>query len=135
MAALMAPWGWPRLVGRMFGYLLLRDEPVTLDELATALGVSKSNASMAARTLEQCGNARRHAEPGSKRIRYSAPDNQTGPFISRIELLAMLERLLGAQLAAGQSPAVSARLEDMTDFFARMRAAMQQVIDEPRGRG
>jgi len=48
MAMLMAPWGWPRPVGRMYGYLLLQDEPVTLDRIAADLGIAKSNASVVA---------------------------------------------------------------------------------------
>lgn len=132
MASLMAPWGWSRPVGRMYGYLLLQDEPVTLDRMAADLGIAKSNASVAARTLEQCCNARRHSEPGTKRITYSAPRSPAGPFVSRVELLAMLEALLSDQIAAGQSGQVTERLADMTDFFSRMREAMQRVLAETR---
>lgn len=131
MSVLMAPWGWQRNVGRMYGYLLLREKPATLDEIAADLGISKSNASVAARTLEKCGNARRFSEPGSKRIYYAAPDNHAGPFIAKAELLDRLVKLVGSRQDAGIAPEVSERLTDMTDFLNRMREAILGVA-EPR---
>lgn len=128
MASLMAPWGWQRHVGRMYAYLLLAEEPASLDRIAADLGIAKSNASVAARVLEQFGNARRHTEPGSKRIRYSAPGNHAGPFASKSELLATLVRLLEAQ-AVGKPDAVAERLGVMSDFYRQMNQAMQGVLD------
>lgn len=130
IASLMIPWGWPRNVGRMYGYLLLSDGPVTLDKMADDLRIAKSNASVAARTLEQFGNARRHSEPGSKRIYYTAPDNLAGPFSSKIELFDRIVRLLIANEAIGRSPQVNERLEGMANFYEDMRAAVQGVIDK-----
>jgi len=127
-AALMIPWGWPRNVGRMYGYLLLSAEPVTLDKIAADLRIAKSNASVAARTLEQFGNARRHSEPGSKRIYYSAPDALAGPFASKAELLSRIVRLLEANDAIGRTDEVNARLDGMADFYRDMRAAIEGVV-------
>lgn len=129
MAVLMAPWGWQRHVGRMYGYLLLRETPATLDEIAADLGISKSNASVAARTLEKCGNARRLGETGTKRIYYAAPDNHAGPFIAKAELLERLVRLVDGRQAPGMAPQVSARLGEMSDFLGRMRAAILGVTE------
>ena len=129
IASLMVPWGWPHNVGRMYGYLLLSDRPVTLDKMAADLRIAKSNASVAARTLEQFGNARRHTEPGSKRIYYTAPDIVSGPFASKTELFDRIVRLLAANEAIGRSPEVNQRLEDMANFYEDMRAAVQGVLD------
>ncbi len=134
LAALMVPWGWQRNVGRMYAYLLLQDEPIGLDELAAALGIAKSNASVAARTLEQFGNARRHTEPGTKRIRYSAPGTHTGPFTSRVELLGRLVALLHGEDIAHRSGAVTERLQLMADFYRDIAQAMQESIDRQRPR-
>ena len=127
-ASLMMPWGWPRNVGRMYGYLLLCAEPVTLDKIAADLRIAKSNASVAARTLEQFGNARRHSEPGSKRIYYSAPDTLAGPFASKADLLSRIVRLLEANDAIGRTDEVNARLDGMADFYRDMRAAIEGVV-------
>ncbi len=129
IAALMAPWGWPRNVGRMYGYLLLAPGPVTLDKMAADLRIAKSNASVAARMLEQFGNARRRSEPGSKRIYYSAPDVLAGPFASKTELFDRIVRLLAVNQGIGRTAEVDVRLEDMANFYRDMRDAVQGVLD------
>ena len=74
VASLFIPMGMLPIAARMNGYLLLRKDPMTLDELVEALGVSKSSASVAARVLERYGIARRFTERGTKRVRYGASD-------------------------------------------------------------
>ena len=130
MALLMAPWGWPRPVGRIYAYLLLRAAPATLDEIAADLGMSKSNASVAARTLEHCGSARRHSQPGSKRIYYAVPENHAGPFAAKAELLGRLERLFETQTERSLAHPVTERFDSLASFYARMRGAMESIIDE-----
>ncbi|MBB4857295.1 DNA-binding transcriptional regulator GbsR (MarR family) [Novosphingobium chloroacetimidivorans] len=135
IALLMAPWGWARPVGRIYAYLLLRAGPATLDEIAADLGMSKSNASVAARTLEHCGNARRHSEPGSKRIYYAVPDSHGGSFIERAALLGRLETLFERQTERDLPAPVMARFDTLAAFYARMREAMEGVIEgEERAR-
>ena len=133
MASLMMPWGWPRNVGRMYAYLLLSDKPVTLDTISEDLRIAKSNASVAARTLEQFGNARRHSEPGSKRIYYSAPDILSGPFAFTSQLLGRISGLLASHKALARTDAVDARLDDMAGFYAEIRDAIQGVLDRYAG--
>lgn len=133
MAMLMAPWGWPRPVGRIYAYLLLREEPATLDEIAADLGMSKSNASVAARTLEHCGNARRQGEPGSRRIYYSVPGEFSGPFVAKAELLERQVRMFSAQRERDIPDAVASRLERMSGFYTAMRDAIEGVIAAQAG--
>jgi len=52
-----ARYGLPTSVGRVFGLLLASNEPLSLDEIALTLGISKSGASVAARDLERVANA------------------------------------------------------------------------------
>lgn len=72
---LYARFGLTLTFGRVFALLLLSDRPLSLDEVAARLGVSKSGASVAARYLEQVGVARRQGSPGSRRILYEASDS------------------------------------------------------------
>jgi DNA-binding transcriptional regulator GbsR (MarR family) len=129
LADLLVPWGWPRHVGRIYGYLLLSDHPVTLDKIAADLNIAKSNASVAARMLEQFGNARRHSKPGSKRIYYSAPETKAGPYASKAELFGQIISLLNANRSIGRTAEINHRLEGMAQFYDDMREAIQSVID------
>jgi predicted transcriptional regulator len=69
-----ARYGLALTVGRVFGLLLASDQPLSLDEIAEQLGVSKSGASVAARDLERSGIVRRLGTAGSRRVVYEATD-------------------------------------------------------------
>jgi hypothetical protein len=135
MAMLMAPWGWARPIGRIYAYLLLRESPATLDEIAADLGMSKSNASVAARTLEHCGNARRQGEPGSRRIYYSVPGEFSGPFVEKAALLDRQVRMFAAQQDRAIPDAVADRFARMSDFYTAIRTAIEGVIADQAGSG
>jgi DNA-binding transcriptional regulator GbsR (MarR family) len=67
--------GLSRIAGRLFGALLLSDEPRSLDELAEELGVSKASVSTDARRLLERGVVQRVGKPGDRKDYYQlAPD-------------------------------------------------------------
>jgi DNA-binding transcriptional regulator GbsR (MarR family) len=132
VASLMAPWGWSRHVARIFAYLLIREQPATLDEISEHLGISKSIASVAARELEQYGNARRHSQPGTKQILYSAPDKRYGPFPDQAAMMGTMAALLQRQQP--ESARVAERLANVATFLRAMRDAIDEVYERPEFR-
>jgi len=59
--------GLPRMVGRLFGWLLISDPPYqSPSELAAVLQASKGSISTSIRTLTQLGFIERHVIPGSR---------------------------------------------------------------------
>ena len=62
--------GFPRIAGRIMGFLLLHEGPYTLDELADELQISKTSASTNARLLEQHGIIERVVKAGDRRDFY-----------------------------------------------------------------
>jgi MarR family len=72
---LYARYGLSVTFGRAFALLLLSDQPISLEDLATQLEISKSAVSVAARELERVGVARRLTSPGSRRVLYEANDD------------------------------------------------------------
>lgn len=67
VASVFAPIGMPSSIGRLYGYLLLKQTPTSLDQIALDLSMSKGSAWNGARHLERYGFARRLSEPGGKR--------------------------------------------------------------------
>lgn len=132
VASLMAPWGWSRHVARIFAYLLIREQPATLDEICEHLGISKSIASVAARELEQYGNARRHSQPGTKQILYSAPEKRYGPFPDQAAMMGTMATLVERQQP--ESAAVAERLGSVAAFLRAMRDAIGEVYERPEFR-
>lgn len=134
IASLMAPWGWSRHIARIFAFLLISEAPVTLDEISEQLGISKSIASVAARELEQYGNARRHSQPGTKQILYSAPDKRAGPFLDQAAMMGTMAALLERQRPAAGGDKVAMRLASMAQFLRAMRGAIEEVVERPEFR-
>ncbi len=51
-------FGFSKVMGQMYGAMLLSDRPLCLDDLVERLSISKANASMNTRTLENLGMVR-----------------------------------------------------------------------------
>src|SRR5271170_5907063 len=113
VARLMVPWGVPQTAARLYGYLLLSAEPVSLDRMTVDLEVSKSSASVAARLLEKYTLARRHGERGSKRALYEVSDNYEQMLTEQNRLLQALADQLKAGASIAASGTVRNRLKEM----------------------
>ena len=57
-------WGFNRTVGQMLALIVLSDRPLSADDIAAALNVSRGNVSMATRELHSWHLIRTHREPG-----------------------------------------------------------------------
>jgi DNA-binding transcriptional regulator GbsR (MarR family) len=128
VARLLLPWGVPPIAARLYGYLLIRPHPASLDQITEDLGISKSSASVAARLLESYTLARRHHEPGTKRALYAVADNYEAMIRQHNRLLDALAEQLNAGVRIVTSKRVSARLEEMADFYRIMRSAMEDAM-------
>ena len=128
IAGLLVPSGVPPAAARLYGYLLLCPQPVSLDEISASLGISKSSASVAARLLETYALARRHREQGTKRVLYAVADNYEAMIGQQNRLLDALAEQLRAGAEIVRSKDASARLRLMAKFYALMREAMDDAL-------
>src|SRR5919202_2629240 len=71
-AASATPGVLSQLQGRIFGVLFLEDHPLSLDDIAEALQLSKSNISINIRGLVEWHLVRRVSVPNSRRDHYEA---------------------------------------------------------------
>ncbi|WFU14124.1 hypothetical protein [Bradyrhizobium sp. CB3481] len=128
VARLLTPWGVPPVAARLYGHLLLCPRPVSLDQIVEDLGISKSSASVAARLLESYTLAHRHSEPGTKRALYAVADDYEAMIRQQNRLLDALAGQLNAGAGIAASKTVSARLEEMAEFYLTMRGAMEDAM-------
>lgn len=134
VARLMVPWGVPQTAARLYGYLLLSAEPVSLDRITSDLEISKSSASVAARLLEQYTLARRHGERGSKRALYGVSENYEGMLTEQNRLLDALAALLRTGATTAASETTRHRLEEMSGFYLAIREAMESALQQLRAK-
>jgi HTH-type transcriptional regulator, glycine betaine synthesis regulator len=64
-----------RSVGQIYGLLYVAESPLSLDEIARTLRMSKGNASVNLRALESWGAVRPVGVPGSRKDHYEANRN------------------------------------------------------------
>jgi len=128
VARLLIAWGVPPIAARLYGHLLLCPSPVSLDQITQDLGISKSSASVAARLLESYTLVCRHGEPRTTRALYAVADDYEAMIRQQNRLLDALAGQLNAGAKIAASKAVSARLEEMADFYRVMRGAMEDAV-------
>lgn len=128
LAKLLMAWNMPHNAARLYGYLQLRNEPASLDDIVRDLEISKSNACTAAKILEDHGNARRLNARGSKRIFYVAGDDPGAPLRKQTELLELMSNLISNRAAKVSDGPASVRLAELARFHKALQQAMDAVI-------
>jgi DNA-binding MarR family transcriptional regulator len=128
LASLLVTWNMSGATARLYGYLLLRNDPVSLDDIASDLEISKTTACVAAKDLEQQGNARRLRERGTKRILYVIGDDPGAPLHKQLLLLGQMAELItdrASSVAAGEA---EARMFRLARFHLDLSGAMRGVV-------
>lgn len=115
--------GLPRTAGRITAFLLVSPDEKSLDEIASALQVSKASVSTNTRLLEQSGIIERVGRPGDRRDFYRiAPDLHTRMLQRWLEGFRAIHMLLVWSLAegVGKDAVIRKRIETLADFFDHM---------------
>ena len=129
LAELLGAWSLSPNAARLYGYLQIMNEPVSLDDISRDLEISRSHAHTAARTLESHGNAKAVPTRGSKRILYVCGDDPGTPLRRQVATLGRMADLItsvGARVAENDA---GKRLAQLGAFHGRLKVAMQEVID------
>jgi DNA-binding transcriptional regulator GbsR (MarR family) len=140
-------FGYNRVMGKMYGALLLSPRPMSLDDLLTHLDISKASVSMNMRTLENMGIVREVWVRGDRRKYYEAePDfwkiltNVLGSRELREvnEALKVLETNMDKLRVAGPQMDMSdqelaqyyvERMEQVKNFFRFAKLVLTTVLD------
>jgi DNA-binding transcriptional regulator GbsR (MarR family) len=122
--------GVPRIGGRLYGFLLLQDEPRSLDELAAGLSVSKASVSTNARLLVQWGIVDRVTRPGDRRDFYTAAPDLVPVLQRRLQRVREVSDLLaaGSRAVPPDRPAAAERLSTMAEFNARAADRLEEFL-------
>ncbi len=72
MGRITAFWGFSKIMGQLYGLLYLSPKPMTLDEMAELLSISKGNVSINIRALERWNMVRKIWIKGDRKDFYEA---------------------------------------------------------------
>ncbi len=120
----------PRIAGRMFGLLLLTPEPLSMDEVAELLQVSKASVSANARLLETTHMIGRVTKPGDRRDYYEVTEDTHQRLVEqRIQRLIRMKELFeeGLSTPAAESPPVRERLRSFRGSFDTLIESMGRL--------
>ncbi len=130
LASLLGPWGVPATAGRLYAYLMLREEAVSLDEIASDLDMSKAGAWNAARFLENSGNIRRFSERGSKRVFFKRSNDMAPCQFDQMKAMGAVGRLLRSSASSVATGEAQGRLERMGDFCIGMERMIADAYEQ-----
>ena len=131
-------WGINRSVARVHALLMASEGPVSLDEIADRLQISKGNASMSLRELRTFGVVRQVEAPGDRRDFYvTEPDVWTMFFRilkerKRREFDPAVEAIRGLVERAGAAGEVRERLGQMADLLETADGVMARFLKDPQ---
>lgn len=136
LAELFDAHGWPRMVGRVLGELLLADPPyLSTAELCGRIPTSKGHLSTTMSILSSMGMVERFGVPGSRRDHYRLSEDA---FVRAMGNAAEPSRRLAAaatRALADVPPGsrASQELTRMRDFYTFLARRLPQLIEEFEG--
>jgi DNA-binding transcriptional regulator GbsR (MarR family) len=119
-------WGINRTVGQIYALLFVAERPLNADEMAEALGFSRSNISMGLKELMSWRLVKLQHLPGDRREYFSAPEDVGAIFRTRAverrkreidPTLSMLRDALLAEPATSAEKHAQGRLREMHDLI------------------
>lgn len=111
-------FGFNKVIGQLYGAILLSDKPLCLDDLVERLKISKANASMNMRTLENMGMVRQVWVRGSSgRRKFYEAETDFWQVISNI-------------LSGREMRDVDRALQVMEDNISRLNKTMSEMTEE-----
>jgi DNA-binding transcriptional regulator GbsR (MarR family) len=134
MGRLLASWGVPLTTGRLYGYLLLNEAPVSLDDVARVLQISKSGASVAARQLELYRLARRIGQRGSRRVLYEVMSDFDRVLEAETTVIRRMLELYRAGARAASSETVRRRLDETAELYDALETEIEALVERWRSR-
>jgi DNA-binding transcriptional regulator GbsR (MarR family) len=132
VASLLEMMGINRSCGRMFGLLLVADRPLSLDEIAATLGMSKPSVSANTRLYERLRLLQRVHVPGDRKHYYEIlPGAFEQTAAARIAVLHSFVQLseAGLRIVEKDNEIARARLHEMAEFYRHLARAMEHAIE------
>src|SRR5260370_28918044 len=110
MGVYFGRFGLPRIGGRILGLLMVADRPLSLDDLARSLQVSRASISTNMRPIIASSLAEQISLPGDRRDYYRfGPHTWERSLKTELDAIAMLRRLGERALAAARASEGTAR--------------------------
>ncbi|MFB0563451.1 MAG: GbsR/MarR family transcriptional regulator [Candidatus Lokiarchaeia archaeon] len=123
---------YPRIAGRMFGYMLICDPPhQTAKQLVERLQIAKSSVSSMMRLLMQSNLVEQISIPGERPRYYRIREGGWGEmFLKRLQAFSIVRHLLseGLALLKDKDVELQARIQEMDKLYGFFENEMPSLI-------
>lgn len=138
LGQLVSCWGFNKTIGWIYGLLYIRQDPMSLDDIAFHLAVSKGNVSINIREAERLGMVRKvwikgdrkdfyEAEPNLWRIvRRATRERQKKEFDFALDVINQSLALLDSD--GGQKSFAAKRLQAMSSFLKSINSLVNGLL-------
>lgn len=126
-------FGMARMVGRVFGYLLICDEDaVSFDQIREVLDASKGSISSTTKQLVQIGFIETVSLPGDRKTYFKVTDIELGKMLSqRMKFFEKFSEVLGkGRKLKNREDEVSDWLRDASFFYSWIGDEIEQTIQK-----
>jgi DNA-binding transcriptional regulator GbsR (MarR family) len=131
---LLERYGAARIGGRIMGLFMLDEEPLSLDDIAQLLGVSRASVSTNLRMSEALGLAKRVSRPGDRRVYYVGTEDMWLVALKSTRQNSAVQMAEAARTALpklGPDETVARRhLLEMIDFAEFYTSYLDQMLTE-----
>lgn len=131
-----AQFGLSAVSGRLLGLMIVADGPLTLDDMAAALAVSRASISTNIRMIKAIGFVDKVSMPRDRRDFYRCSSDPWGAVIRTdlvsTDVLADIARRGLLAIPEGTSGAARGQVEDLLDFCEFMREEERGILQRWR---
>lgn len=133
MGDILSSWNLSRATGRTYGYLLVRGEPSSSDDIRATLGLSAGAVSASMRELVSWGLARTIPQPGSRRLLIEATGGFEQLLAASQERSRAFIRILRSGRNLTEDACAADRFDAVTHLFETYVEAGERVLRERGG--
>ncbi len=125
--------GASRSGGQILAWLLISEEPQSLDDIAAGLHISKASASLGTRQWEQSGLIERVHKRGDRKVYYRLPSNiahsLTQASLQKFHQLVELAEL-GRDAIGADRPSARAVLDQFVRVYRHLNERVPEILAE-----
>jgi DNA-binding transcriptional regulator GbsR (MarR family) len=115
---------------RVMSYLLLQARPMSLDEIAEGMGISKAGAWGATKHLEQVNEIERFSESGTKRVLFAVAQDPAEAIRKYSRVLRKAGDLMREAASIADSPTAARRLRERSRLYLTVFEAIESAAAE-----
>ena len=127
---LLTNWGMPLTAARVLSYLMLSAKPMSLDQIADGMGISKAGAWGATKHLEHVNQIERFGEPGTKRALFAPVQDYARSLFNYSRMLRKSSDLLRSAASGVAAPVTARRLRERSRAYLAVHEAIESTVEE-----